>query len=185
MRKKSVLAIFASLLVLTTVVFTGCDSKDDGDKAKDENENAVVTASDAPADEETENLGTAAMEAANTEDFAIETPYCTLYYPVQWQEQVRIEAVEGEAYVVQFYGQVEGKEEQHLFDVLFGSAEGTLIGDLKTADGANVSISIVSYAFEFGEEWTEDERISILTMQEDINHVLGKLEMNESFDSIF
>ncbi len=184
MRKKNIFTVFVCLLMFTVVAFTGCGSKDDADKRSDGNANNAVSESDAPVQGESENLGTAAIEAQNTEDFAIETPYCTLYYPVQWQEQVRIEAVEGDAYTVQFYAQMEGKEEQHLFDVYFGSAEGSKIGDIKVADGTTYSVSIASYESEM-EGWTEEEKTTIWVMQEAVNHLISKLEANESFDSIF
>lgn len=116
------------------------------------------------------------------EDFEIETPDCTLYYPAKWKEQVRIETVEGNAYRVEFYGQVEGKEEQHLFDIAFGGEEGYTLGHLTTRADNRVAVNIISYDFEPSEDWQDAEANTIYAMQEDINYIIDKLEELDEFE---
>ena len=120
--------------------------------------------------------------STDKKDFEIETPHCTLYYPAKWKEQVRIETVEGNAFRVEFYGQVEGKEEQHLFDIAFGGEEGYTLGHLITKDDSKIAVNIVSYDFAPGEGWQDAEANIIYAMQEDINYIIDKLEELEEFE---
>lgn len=118
------------------------------------------------------------------EGFAIKTPYCTLYYPVKWENQVNTEIQEGEVITVQFHGQVEGKETLHLFDISFGSDEGDTIGTIDAEDGTKISVNVVLHELLLDESWTDEEKNEIYTMQEDINYIIDRLEQEEDFDAL-
>jgi hypothetical protein len=115
------------------------------------------------------------------EAIEIETKYCALYYPLEWEKNLRTEIVEKDDYKVEFYGTVEGKEEQHLFDLIFNGEVGYNLGTIKIESGEDVSINIESYSFETDNTWTEDEEFILYAMQEDINYTIGMLAENENF----
>ena len=123
-------------------------------------------------------------EMLENKSFKIKTKYGELYYPIKWQDQVRIEQVEGEVYKVQFFATIEGKEELHIFDVSFAGEEGSLLGYLEGENGEKVSVSIISQELEFDKEWTEDEKSVIYTMLEDINYIIGKLQKEAGFEAV-
>ena len=115
------------------------------------------------------------------EAIEIKTKYCTLYYPLEWQNNLRTEIVDKEDYKVEFYGTVEGKEEQHLFDLIFNGEAGYKLGTIKTESGEDAAINIESYEFKTDDTWTEDETLILYGMLEDINYTIGMLAENENF----
>lgn len=117
-------------------------------------------------------------------DFEIETPYCSLYFPAKWQNQVSVNKLEEERYTVQFWGNIEGKEQQHLFDFLFGGTEGIMIGELTMEDGTVIPVYIYSVEQQMDENWTEEEKNIIYAMQEEINYTIEKIEGLDNFQII-
>lgn len=176
MRKKWNIAICAAVLVAGTMILGGCNEKDN---VTDSTNSAVV---------EEQNTGEAVdqrvTEAQNTEDFSIDTSYVTLHYPKQWEDHVRVEIEEDEENIVQFYVALDDKEEQHMFDILFDSEEGSKIGDIEGTDGETVSVSVMSYAVEM-DDWDEEDQHMVYSMMEDVNHIIGKLELEDAFTSAY
>ena len=104
--------------------------------------------------------------------FAIETPYCDLYYPLIWKDQISIEFEENDVYAVKFAAKVDSKIIP-LFDLCFGSSVGDKIGELNIGD-ENINISMVSYEFE-SDEYSDDMHNDICGMNEDVNVIISKL----------
>ncbi len=115
------------------------------------------------------------------EAIEIVTKYGVLYYPLEWEENLRTEIIDEDEYKVEFYGTLEGKEEKHLFDLLFNGTHGVSLGTLTTENGENVAINIESYPFDLDDTWTEDERIALYAMVEDINYTIGMLSEGGNF----
>lgn len=113
--------------------------------------------------------------------FLIETPFVNLYYPEKWKEQIRVEQLEGNVYYVQFFATVGDNEEVHIFDIAFGGEEGSTLGMINDENNESIPVNIISYDFEFGEEWTTDEINEMYTMLEDINYIMGMLSKQEGF----
>lgn len=143
-----------------------------------------------PADSDTQSEASASTENSSLtigapdesrEAIEIVTKYGTLLYPKEWESNLRTEIIDEDIYKVEFYGTVEGKKEQHLFDLSFNGTDGYNLGMLKTESGEDVSINIVSYSFEFDDTWTEDEKNVICAMQEDINYTIGMLAEGGNF----
>lgn len=128
--------------------------------------------------EETKNQEELNNEVAGEIEF--QTPYATLYYPKKWESQLKAVPVEGDVYTMQFYGLIEGKAEQQLFDIVFGNTEGVLLGTLETQNG-NVEVYVVSYDFIPGDDWSEAERNIIYGMSEDVNYIINKLYEIDTF----
>lgn len=104
--------------------------------------------------------------------FAIETPYCDLYYPLMWKDQISIEFENEDVYTVKFAAKVDS-EIIPLFDLCFDSSIGDKFGELSIGD-ENVNISMVSYEFEL-EEYSDDMQNDICGMNEDVNVIISKL----------
>lgn len=115
------------------------------------------------------------------ESIEIVTKYGTLLYPLEWEKNLRTKIVDSDVYKVEFYGTVEGKAEQHLFDLIFNGETGYNLGTLTTETGEAVQINIESYDFEFDDSWTEDEKFTLYAMQEDINYIIGMLSEGGNF----
>lgn len=112
---------------------------------------------------------------------AIETPYCTLYYPEQWADNLRTE-ITGEEFdmAVGFYGTV-AQEEYLLFTLYFGGAEGFPAGVLEIQDGVMLDVTLDIADLEMNDSWNQEETERICAMQEAMNDVLSYLEMEEKF----
>ena len=116
--------------------------------------------------------------------FVIETSVVDLYYPKKWEDKVRIEKVSGDIQMVQFFATLEGKPEVHLFDICFGGEDGYTLGYLNPDKSNPIEVKIISYDFEFGEEWTTEEVNDIYSMQYDINYILGMLLKTADFEVV-
>ena len=112
--------------------------------------------------------------------FEIETKYCMLYYPETWKEQIEIKYSEEAGYKVEFYGKVEGKETQHLFNICFNSDDGDLLGYFDR-DEQVVNVSVERIDLTFGTDWTQEEQDQIYAMQEEMNFVIDMLDKDESY----
>ena len=111
--------------------------------------------------------------------YEIETPYCTLYYPNQWDNEIKIEQIEDEAYIVKFSALLDNKGKQHLFDVIFNS-ESQELGYFDTKDG-KVSVDVIPADIIFDDTWTDAEKNMIYSMQEEINYMIEKLTEQDGF----
>lgn len=133
--------------------------------------------------QDSQELNNAGKQEELEAGFSIDTPYGAISYPLKWKEQIRTEAVEqGDSYTVQFHGTVEGREEVHLFDIIFAGENGYNIGHLTTDKGTKVAVNIVSYDFKENDEWTDEEYNTYCAMQEDVNYIIQVLLQNEDFE---
>ncbi len=118
----------------------------------------------------------------NRNSVEIDTKYCTLLYPKEWENNLRTEIVDKDEYKVEFYGTVEEKSEQHLFDVIFNGSSGYHVGTL-TMDGVEgVQLNIEPYESDFDDTWTDEEKDIIYAMSEDVNYIIGMLENSGAFE---
>jgi len=111
-------------------------------------------------------------------DVVVETPYCSLSYPGDWGDMLKIEHRDEDVYAVDFFGQIEGKEKILLFTVIFGGDEGSLLGTIKDGDGNDISVNITFNDIEFDNSWTEVEKNRIYAMQEDANYLMDELALD-------
>ena len=110
----------------------------------------------------------------------IETSYCMLYFPREYEENFEVKYKEEAAYKVEFYGLVEGKDAQHLFDVCFNCDEGDLLGYLEN-EGEIINISIDMIDLKFDDTWESDEIDKIYSLQEEMNFVVDTLNKNKNY----
>lgn len=111
----------------------------------------------------------------------ITTPYAEFVLPEQWEQQLRGEVIEdGDIYTICFYGRVPGREEQRLFDLIFGKSSAFQLGTI-TAGGVDIGVYVESYDLVTDADWTDEERNSIYAMQDLINTILEQLYAMENF----
>ena len=108
----------------------------------------------------------------------ITTPYCTLEYPLIWQEYLVVEQTERPDGVceVAFYGKVEGKRKCLLFTFLFGGDEGDQLGALLADDDSLVTVNLLMAEPEL-KGWREEDKQIIYAMQEAVNDVIPWLPL--------
>lgn len=117
----------------------------------------------------------------NDVESSLETPFITLQYPEKWKDVIRVNHIEGDEYTVEFFGKIGDSEEIHLFDISFGEETANSIGSIKCKDGSVKSINVVTYDFDFSDEWVEERKNEIYSMAEDINIILQNIMENDSF----
>lgn len=170
-------SVIATCLIVIIILLCLLLKKSDDNKSA-VSDTTVQSESSGAADNSSLTIGT---PDDSREAIEISTKYGTLLYPKEWESNLRTEVVDKDEYKVEFYGTVEGKKEQHLFDLSFNGTDGYNLGTLKIESGENVSINIVSYDFELDDTWTEDEKNVICAMQEDINYTIGMLAEGGNF----
>ena len=175
-------SVIAACLIVIIILLCLLLNKSDDNKSSDNKSAVLDTTAQSETSASTENSSlTVGSPDDSREAIEIVTKYGTLLYPKEWESNLRNEIVDSDVYKVEFYGTVEGKKEQHLFDLLFNGTEGYNLGTLTTETGEAVQINIESYDFELDDSWTEDEKFTLYAMQEDINYTIGMLSENENF----
>lgn len=106
----------------------------------------------------------------------IETPYCSLYYPSQWEDYLLTDTQKGDIYTVTFSAEFKGKAPLPLFAFTFGGEE-TDLGFIDMADGSTIAVNLIIYPFEESSDYSSEETEIIYTMQEDLNYVLEQLPL--------
>lgn len=136
-------------------------------------------------DQQQSSENTSVSTETQIPDVGIETPYGTLYYPGEWEGNMRIENVEKDSsYSVNFYGNVNEREEL-LYTVWFGeSGENAFpVGTIKV-NGQEISVSMEMSDFVPDESWSTDDSDKICAMQETLNDVLEKIQKLPDFVAI-
>lgn len=175
-------SVIAICLIVIIILLCLLLNKSDDSESSDNKSAVLDTTAQSETSASTENSSlTVGAPDDSREAIEIVTKYGTLLYPLEWESNLRTEIVDKEEYKVEFYGTVEGKKEQHLFDLSFNGTEGYNLGTLKTEGGEDVAINIVSYDFELDDTWTEDEQFVLYSMQEDINYIIGMLAEGGNF----
>lgn len=99
----------------------------------------------------------AQQSEGSASDIQIDTPYCTLHYPAQWSQDVKIQTDETpEKFSVTVTGRI-GDREAALFAVVFGESEEMPIGTLVCDDGTEVTVRLNLELFDPDGSWTEEE----------------------------
>lgn len=121
-------------------------------------------------------------EVVDVEDVVVSTPCGDLFFPGQWEGQIRAEVKEeGIGYTVTFYGKI-GDAECALFTVLFAAdSENSFPVGVITVDEVSMDVSIELYDLEENTAWTQAQMDTASAMQEGVNYVIEKLKENPAF----
>lgn len=175
-------SVIAVCLIVIIVLLCLLMKKSDDNKSSDNKFAVSDTTAQSESLGSTENSSlTVGSPDDSREAIEISTKYGTLLYPKEWESNLRTEIVDSAVYKVEFYGTVEGKKEQHLFDLIFNGTNGYNLGTLKTETGETVQINIESYDSKLDDTWTEDEQFVLYSMLEDINYTIGMLAEGGNF----
>lgn len=110
-------------------------------------------------------------------EIVIETPYCNLYFPERWKEELRIDVDKTKGYELLFIGNIGEHKGVKLFALNFGGGPeaGQMAHTLRTDNDVQLHVYLRSYTLDT-EGWSALDRDTAMTMQEDVNHLLGKLK---------
>lgn len=131
-----------------------------------------------PMDEET-------VTVPDLSDAALETPYCTLYYPGEWKDAVSWEITsDGDICFVEFTGTFSGQSAA-IFTVTFNEPEsmGFRMGTLND-QGREIAVCLTLCDFPQDANWGDSERNLFLTLQEQAFTMLEKLKEDSRYTSI-
>ena len=120
-------------------------------------------------------IGTPIPEITGDE-MAIDTPYCKLYLPKRWIEELRIAVDQSDGYELVFSAVIGDHDPVEIFAVNFGGSEsrGQKVHMLKTDN--DVPFAVRARIFDLVTDgWGAVDRSTLVSMQEDLNHLLAKL----------
>lgn len=181
-RNKKLVVLMSMVLVILVGIAAVLFTKSDKDIEKDKL-NASTDGSKAQVEsQEEDSVSTIDQQILDEESYVIETDYVRLYYPQKWEDNLETEVVEDEGYVVEFYGKVEGKERQKIFEVIFNGDADIVIGTVEN-NGENIYVGFNLTDLELGDDWTDEEADVICAMQEDVNYLIGMLEREAGFEA--
>ena len=117
----------------------------------------------------------------NGEEMFYDTPYCKLYLPKRWLEEVSVALNETKDYYeIIFSAKIGDHDPVQVFAISFGADEshGPQVGLVKTENDVPVLIRLSSFDLDT-EGWGSVDRSTLLTLQEDVNVLLAKLPQGE------
>ena len=115
------------------------------------------------------------------EEMAIDTPYCKLYLPKHWLEEIRVFVDESKGYYEVMFSAVIGDHDPvQVFSISFGAdaSYGQEAGVVKTENDVPVVIRMRSFSPDM-EGWNSVDQLTLAKLLEDINYLLGKLPKAE------
>lgn len=120
-----------------------------------------------------------APESSVVNTLTVQTPYCTLHYPVRWKDYLVTEQIENEetgVYRVLFYAKVGDREKCLLFTILFGGDEGDQLGVVLDEAGDYITVNVQFEELKLDGWQGEDVQI-LSAMQEAVNELIEKLPL--------
>ena len=113
--------------------------------------------------------------------FGIETPYCTIQYPMKWKQYLNYTDSEENGVFKQTYYCVLNDKNFEMFSIYFGETEGTTeIGKIMH-DGEVIPFSVSSTSAITDSEFTEEEKEIILSMDFAINTIIESVIASENY----
>lgn len=110
------------------------------------------------------------------DNLTIETPYADLRISEEWKDALLFHVDNGDSCRVSFAAGV--KNTSYLvFDVYFNSQEGNLLGYLSQTPGNQVSVSVYAYDLVLEESLTQEEKIGVYGMQEELSNIIAQLPL--------
>ena len=124
-----------------------------------------------------DDCGTDSIPEFNaSESVEIRTPYCVLNYPKEWETNLKVEAIEGEFYTLNFYCILDNEVQEMLFSFVFGGDEGEQLGVLKNGENKYVPVYLVLETIDSEIHRQEDADI-YYEMQEAVNVLIAQMSL--------
>lgn len=102
------------------------------------------------------------------------TPYCTLNFPVEWEEYLKVKQIKGDVYTVEYYAVLKNRAPVLMFSIIFGGDDGEQLGALKDTNGQYVSVNLVLETFE-KLNYSDKEMKIIREMQDGVNTLIDQI----------
>lgn len=111
------------------------------------------------------------------EELVIGTPYCQLYFPGRWAEELQTTLDKTDGYEILFSGAINGHEPIALFALNFGGSEatGSIVHTMFNENGVAFHVRLRTISPLETEGWTGVDQATAMAMQEDLNYLLSKL----------
>ena len=110
------------------------------------------------------------------DEMAIDTPYCTLYFPARWKEELQLKVEQTDGYDLIFSAVIGDHEAIPIFAVNFGGSDamGQVAHTMVTENQIHFNVRARIFALKT-EGWSSVDKSTVVAMQEDMNHLLAKL----------
>lgn len=115
-------------------------------------------------------------EVDSPADTAIDTPFCTLYYPETWNDSLQVEQTEETNYYVRFRAALNGNPPVLLFTLIFGGDEGEQLGAVQDDRGEYVPVNLVIENLE-NCSCSDAEAAILYEMQEAVNSMIAQMPL--------
>ena len=160
---QAALIVLLVIIVLIIGVAIGYLIQDSGKQSqKEEKQSEIVENADVKDDQ--------------SEELVIQTEYGDLYYPGQWEENLKIEqTMDNDSLQVSFSAHL-GDKDYLMFQVTIGSSEDTEVGELTDSSGTKRTVYMKLTELESMEQLSETEQHQLYAMQEDLNYVIDHLK---------
>ena len=117
----------------------------------------------------------------NIPTIVVETPYCALQYPQQWEEQIRVKESETFGVLAKEFCAIIAEKEYPLYTVYFGdSPVGDLFGYLSRKNDT-VSVYIACHSLTDGTTLPEEELLQYYLMMETVNTVSQSIALTPGY----
>lgn len=175
--KRKLVMVVSVTLVFMVAVAVVLFAKDSLEKKGQQVDSNIVNQQDTPIEG---TISTIEQQIESEECYVIETEFVRLYFPKKWEENLETEIIEKEAYVVEFYGKVDGKNRQKIFDIVFNGDAENMLGTVEV-NGESIYVGFNFAEPEISKDWTTEEADIIYAMQEDVNYLIGMLEREAGY----
>lgn len=114
-------------------------------------------------------------------DYVVQTPFCQLKYPLNWQALLRTEVTEGENWTVRFFAVTEGHDDVPLFDITLSARPGGHTGSFTDTQGNTCYLLLTTHAFAPDESWDESGEKLVRAMASDAAYILDALTVSNGY----
>lgn len=104
----------------------------------------------------------------------IKTPYCTLKFPEEWKDYLKVEHIDSDVYTVKFYADLDNRKPVLMFSIIFGGDDGEQLGAVKSTNGEIVSVNLVFESLD-NVNYSEKEMKIIREMQDGVNTLIDQI----------
>ena len=109
-------------------------------------------------------------------DVEVETPYCVLRYPGEWEGRISVEQYPFDVGMsVMFFGSIDGVKIE-LYSVHFGGTEGIPVGSIQSPEGYLMDVTVQMADFAGDGDWAPEKADELSAMQETMNYVIERLK---------
>ncbi|MBR6514780.1 MAG: hypothetical protein IKT46_08125 [Clostridia bacterium] len=163
------------LLVLILVLSICACKKNGSDQSIDSDTEAAPVETAESTDTTGDPKETGSFYQSDDECYEIDTPYCKLYFPVEWQDITKIETEQTEKSCIVSFSAMLDDSTFPLYAIVFGESEtGYPIVELATENGT-VSVFCEDRTTGVSDSLTEESKDIYFSMSEDVNVIISNL----------